>query len=238
MRELMRHYAPAAALILVLVPASPVRAQANPLSGAADRPAAGAAQVAPAPVDAPRFGIRGFGQLGLRSFTASRSFDAIFDRTSNPIYGGGVEVRLFRSWFVQVAGERTRLEGERVFVHNGEVFRLGIPTTVTITPMFLTGGYHFTPARRIRPYAGGGFGSYAYEETSQFAAAGENVRERHNGYHILGGAEVGLGRWLAAGVDVLYASVPDALGRDGVSREFNERDLGGTSVRFRIAVGR
>jgi hypothetical protein len=32
--------------------------------------------------------------------------------------------------------------------------------------------------------------------------------------------------------------VPDALGGGGLSAEFNEDDLGGTVVRFRVIVGR
>ena len=33
-------------------------------------------------------------------------------------------------------------------------------------------------------------------------------------------------------------TVPDAIGKGGVSQGFNETNLGGTSLRFKITIGR
>jgi hypothetical protein len=88
------------------------------------------------------------------------------------------------------------------------------------------------------PYAGGGWSSYSYKETSQFADSAENVEERFNGWHILGGAEFRVARWLGVGGEMAFASVPNALGVGGVSEEFDETNLGGTSYRVKISVGR
>ena len=43
-------------------------------------------------------------------------------------------------------------------------------------------------------------------------------------------------RWIGAGADVRYRAVRDAIGEGGVSKEYGEDDLGGTSVRIRIIV--
>ena len=63
--------------------------------------------------------------------------------------------------------------------------------------------------------------------------------DRFTGFHILGGAEFGLWRWLALGGELQWATVPDAIGDDpnSVSHEFDESNLGGTTFRFKIVVG-
>ena len=63
--------------------------------------------------------------------------------------------------------------------------------------------------------------------------------EQFSCFHILGGAEVRLVRWLSLGGELQWATVPDAIGEDpnSVAREFNESDLGGTTVRFKVIVG-
>jgi opacity protein-like surface antigen len=108
-----------------------------------------------------------------------------------------------------------------------------------VTPVELTGGYRFPFWTRVVPYAGAGVGWHHFKETSEFAADDENVDDRFTGYHILGGAEVGLWRWLALGGELQWATVPDAIGSDpnSVSHEFDESDLGGTTFRFKIIVG-
>jgi opacity protein-like surface antigen len=92
----------------------------------------------------------------------------------------------------------------------------------------------------VIPYGGGGVSWYRYTETSQFATDAENVKQTFTGFHILGGAEIRVWRWIGVAGEVQWASVPDALGQDpnGISREFNETDLGGTTVRVKIVIGR
>lgn len=183
--------------------------------------------------------VRGFATLGNITFQAQDSFDAIFDRSSGPIIGGGAQVLLRRGIFVEVGASRFKQEGERAFVTaTGEVFRLGIPLVVTITPLEITGGWRYRKWPRIVPYGGAGYSVYRYRETSDFADPDENVDERFGGFHFLGGAEYQPLRWLAVGGEVVWASVPDALGNGGVSAAFNEDNLGGTTLRVKISVGR
>ena len=188
----------------------------------------------------PLFTIRGFGDLGSVSFTAKDSFDAILGRSRGPIFGGGVEVLERHNVFVDFRASRFRESGERVFRFNGELFPLGIPVNVTVMPIELTGGFRFDFGSRVIPYAGAGVSWYRYKETSQFATDAENVDETFNGFQVLGGAEVRIWRWIAAAGEVQWASVPDALGQDanGISREFNETNLGGTTIRVKVVLGR
>ena len=184
-------------------------------------------------------GVRGFATLGNITFQAQDSFDAILDRHAGPIFGGGAQVLLTRNIFIEVAASRFTQGGERVFVTaDGEVFRLGIPVDITITPLEITGGWRFRAWPRVVPYGGVGYSSYAYRETSDFAGSDEDVDERFGGFHVMGGLEYQALGWLAVGGEIAWASVADALGKGGVSAAFGEGNLGGTTLRVKISVGR
>ena len=208
----------------------------------ASAPAVSSAQVRPSTPSAGReLGVRGFAEFGGLSFAASESFEAVLGSKSGTIFGGGGEVVLPQGIFASVRVSRFQKNGERVFVFENETFPLGIETTIRVTPIELTGGYRFgNTGSRVVPYIGAGVGWHRYEETSDFAEDDENVDERHNGYHLLGGAEFRLVRWFGVGGEVQWTTVPDALGQDpnGVSAAFDETNLGGVAFRVRFVVGR
>ena len=190
------------------------------------------------PAEAQGFTLRGFADAGTTTFTAAQSFNAILGSKSGPVFGGGVEA-VERNIFLNVRASRFHKTGQRVFLFAGEQFDLGIPTTITVRPLELTGGYRLPFWTRFVPYAGAGVGRYWFKETSQFATAEENVDEQSTGYHVLGGAEVRLARWIGLAGELQWATVPDAIGDDpnSVSHEFNESNLGGTTFRVKIIVG-
>lgn len=182
-----------------------------------------------------RFGYRALLDAGSHVFTASDTFNTILETDRGTFLGGGAQAR-WKNLVFEVTGSRFRDTGERVFLFNGEVFRLGIPTTIEIKPIEFTTAYRLPRVWRFRPYAGGGFGKQRYRETSRFADAAENVSRTDTSYHVVGGAEIPIWRWFALGSEVRYRAVRDAIGEGGVSKEFGESDLGGTSVRLRIIV--
>jgi hypothetical protein len=72
--------------------------------------------------------IGGYAMFGNVTFSATESFDAILGESSGPIFGGGARIGLpWGGLFVDVGAWRFHREGERAFVYNDEVFRLGIP---------------------------------------------------------------------------------------------------------------
>lgn len=185
--------------------------------------------------------IGGYGMFGTISFTASKSFDAIVGTPSGPIVGGGARVGLpFGGLFVAVGAWRYRADGERVFVANNQTFKLGIPVQITVTPIELSGGWQFRFRRipKFLPYVAGGLTSMAYKETSDFATESENSDDRFSGYHLLGGAEYKITRWLGVAGEGSWTTVPNAIGESGVSKAFKETDLGGSTFRFKITIGR
>src|SRR6185295_7247126 len=121
--------------------------------------------------DSPGLSIRPFVMVTEQSFAAVDTFNAVFGKTYFPFFGGGAQIVIHDRFFAEVTASRFRQTGERAFLSNGKPFPLGIPLTATITPLEVTGGYrfHIKSLPRVRPYAAGGFGSYAYQETSSFA---------------------------------------------------------------------
>ncbi len=187
-----------------------------------------------------RIGVRGFGSVGGVTFSAAQSFDAVLGSSTGVNFGGGGQVTIPGGLYVEAFAWRFSARGERVFVGpDDEVFPLGIPTRVTLTPLELTGGYRFrNVSRRFVPYGGGGVSWYRYKETADFAESGDDLDDRFTGFHVLGGVEYRAHRWVGVLGEVGWSSVPDALGAAGASAAFGEDDLGGAIFRVKVAVGR
>ena len=235
----------------IILSAASAQAQTKPAPPTTKKPAPVAQR--PAQPAEPTIGVRGFVTFGNFSFNAQESFDAVTESTSAPVFGGGAQVLLPFGLYVEVSASRISRDGERVFVGpapDREVFKLGIPLEVTVTPLDITGGWRYRHCPRtvkprvggcrpsVIPYVGGGFSSYRYQETSEFSTADEEIDERFSGFHILGGAEYQPVRWMAIGGEVAWSSIADALGEGGVSAAFDENNLGGTTFRLKISIGR
>ena len=188
--------------------------------------------------DEPDVAIRPFVFGSVQAFAAVDSFDAVFGRSYEPFFGGGVQVVFHEQFFVELAASRLKQTGERAFISNGQSFRLGIPLTATLTPFEVTAGYRFKVSPAVRPYIAAGAGTYQYKETSSFNDPGEDLDVRHTGFVVNGGADFRLHPWIRIGADVQYTRVPGILGTAGVSAQAEETDLGGVAARFKLIVGR
>jgi hypothetical protein len=266
-------------------PAAPVTQAPKPSTPAAKPPAAKppAAKTAPAKPAGPAFRISGFGEVGYTYFTAHDSFDAVLGSSGGVVFGGGATVAHRSGYFGRVGIERFDGDGERVYVYGGEVFPMGIPLSVSITPIDFTGGYRFVakpkpvrttpprpakpafqpakpqptdkakappapaaaarppaprPVRRWVPYVGGGVGFLSYKETSDFPGGSEDVSETLTSYHVLGGIDFPVAKWIGVGAEAAWRFVPNGLEDSPVGQEFGEKDLGGLTVRVLVVVGR
>ena len=189
----------------------------------------------------PALSFRPFLLASLEQFAARRTFDAALGGRRHPLWGGGVEVVLHGDIFIDVTASRFQKTGQRGFLTDTAFYPFGIPLSVTMTPLEVAGGYRFRhAARRIVPYIGAGVGTYQYREESPapYSEPRENVDTRHSGFLLLGGADLRLHRWIGMAIDAQYTRVPGILGRDGLSQSAGEDDLGGTSIRLRLLVGR
>jgi hypothetical protein len=213
----------------------PGAALPRPGVGARPSPFQRAGQPA-APLGPRDTGIRGFADVSYHFFTARDTFKAVLDQPGGPFVGGGGELRLGNGLFVQGAVRWFRQTGERVFVLDDEVFPLGIEDTITIVPISATAGFRLR-SRGVVPYVGGGVGVYRFQETSEFEDPAEKIEEDFKSFHILGGAEWRTRSWWAAAFEIQYTFVPDSL-EGGLAEIFDERDLGGLDLRFKLVIGR
>ena len=186
----------------------------------------------------PRVGVRGFAQAGYSMLRAQESFEAVLGSARARFYGAGAQIRFANGLFAQGTWERFQETGERVFVFEQTVYPLGIPNTITITPLSFTGGYRFGARRRLVPYVHGGYTTFRYEEATPYADGDGEFNERFDGYVAGGGVEFRVTRWIAAASEAQYTTVPDALGNGGVSALFGEPDLGGFQLQIKVLVGR
>lgn len=204
------------------------------------------AVAAPAAAQTDGIAIRPFGFGSIESFAAADTFDAVFQRTFEPFFGGGVQVLFDDKYVVELSASRFSQTGQRAFISNGQKFRLGIPLKATLTPLEATIGYRFMPARRsFVVYGAAGGGLYFYKESSDFAdqtasppANGVDLDARHAGFVVNGGVETRVSRLIRVAVDVQYTRVPGILGSGGVSQQAGESDLGGVAGRVKLVVGR
>lgn len=181
-------------------------------------------------------GLRGFADVSYHFFTARDTFEAVLDQGGGPFFGGGAEFRMSNGLFVQAAARYFKKTGERVFVLDDEVFPLGIENEVTINPIEFTGGGRFMSSG-VLSYVGGGVGLYRLRETSEFEDPLEKVDEQFTSYHVLAGVEFRSRGWIAGAVEFQYTWVPDSL-TGGLADIYDEHDLGGFDVRFKLVIGR
>jgi opacity protein-like surface antigen len=178
--------------------------------------------------------------VGARTFTASKSFEAVLGTRSGVLFGGGAEVLVGHNLFVSVGVSRFQKDGERVAVANGQAFPIGIDTTISIVPIEVSAGWRFAnPRRTVIPYVGGGIGWHRYKETSEFATTDEDAQFTKTGFQLLGGAEWRASRWLGVAGEAAWMSVPNAFGGGTTSAAaaFGEDDLGGAVFRVKVVIG-
>lgn len=189
----------------------------------------------PGPVFGQSASGRAYVTFGTVFMSASETFDAVADTSRVNVVGVGGAVS-WRGIFADVSISKGRLDGQRVFVLDGEVFDLGIPLEISVRPVDIAGGWRGATGR-VSPYAGAGVTFLSYEETADFADPGDDVSERVDGWLLLGGLDVAILPWLHAGGEVRHRVVTGVLGEGGVSEAFGEDSLGGTSVAVRVSVG-
>jgi hypothetical protein len=162
---------------------------------------------------------------------AGNSASAVFGSSGGGTFGGAVRYTFWRGAFV-TAGVRTfSKEGERVFVASpsSPVQKLGFPLKLRLTPFFLAVGYRLRDGKLVVPYAGLGGSLTSYKEESDVAGETFNDDGTKGGFLGFAGVEVGRGTF-RLGAEAGYTTTPGAVGLGGVTKVYNEDDLGGWHV--------
>jgi hypothetical protein len=209
----------------------------------AQRDAAVAQQDAAAQPEQPWVSTSVHLQFGRLSQTASDSFNAILGRSSGGVLGAGAELTWRSGLFVRGDIAYFSAEGERVEIVEGEVIPLGIPLSLSLTPIEFTGGYRLPaytigrrPQIRLVPFVGAGAGFLRLREHTDEEYPEESVDERFPSYHLLLGLDVPLAGRFAIGAEFAHRWVPGGLGTGGTSQVLGESDLGGSTLGARVRV--
>jgi hypothetical protein len=181
---------------------------------------------------------RGFGQVAYNLFSSDRSFKAVLDNDKGWFFGGGGQVVIEPGIYVEGSVDYYEKTGQRVFVHDNQVFGLGISDKVRIIPLQFTAGFRVPGLGRIVPYGGGGGGVYFFKEEADFAEAGDNVDDSYGSFHFVGGVEFTGVEWASTAFEVQWTKVTNSIGIGGVSAVFGEDDLGGIAFRLKVLFGK
>ncbi len=188
-------------------------------------------------------GVQGVAIAGVNWMSSSKSLKANRLSTAPLEIGGGVQVtNIWRDLFAQVNVSRLSNDGERTFVdEDGTSFPLGIPLSVKATFMDVSAGWKVIQVREtgrsLLSYFGGGIGRVRYEERSPFALPGDDVATTATSYHIVGGVEVKVLRWLGIAGEVRYRWVPNLLGEGGTSAALHDNNFGGLNAGAGVTLG-
>lgn len=181
-------------------------------------------------------GARVFGLLDLEHMTASQSFDAVVGTSTLFGFGGGVDITgIADGFFIRLALSEMSKSGTRTA---GSQLSNGIAVDVKMIPIDLAAGWrfnHVVAGNGITPFVGGGALLLRYSETTPSGNTDDNVRTFFTGYVVFGGIDLRVSPVLTIAPEIDYRGVPNAIGKGGISQDFNETDLGGLT--FRISVG-
>lgn len=177
---------------------------------------------------------------GLRTMTNSPDTEkAIFG--SKQGWGGGVGLTYDRGprWRFGVDARRIARDGERAFAadRTSEAFRLGHPLTFTLFEGIASVSYRFAEVGPVSPYLTLGGGVASWKESSDIAG----LVEKSSGTTGLVEARLGIERQagvLRIALEGGITMIPNAVGVGGVSRVYEERDLGGLFVVARVGFSR
>jgi hypothetical protein len=210
----LRRLLPAVVLLLLPVTAAP-------------------AQTAPEP-QAPRFPVEV--RLGLRAGAfemvgSADSYDAVFGDPL-PLGGADLEVRFATRWMLRASAEYGEIDGEQVLFTNPPT-STGEEVSLTYLPIHLSAGYLARPGRPWRLTLGAGVTLLSWETTSQLSSSSGTDP---GGHAFLALERVG--DRIGVGAELLYSSIPDAVGDAGATQFYGEDDLGGLAlgltVRWRV----
>lgn len=216
MRIIPHRLAPALAAVLVV--------------GALVLPPA-AAQAPPAEAGEPSFAREmraGFRFGAFDMLNSSDSYDAVYGDPL-PLPGVQVEWLLRPRLLFGVSASYGEVDGERVFPSDPPV-SLGIDTTLTYLPVHVTTSWRADrPAGRDGEWAfwiGAGPTFLKWEDDG---GLGETTDGTELGGHVAASLRRVGARWIFGG-ELLWSTVPNAAGEAGITKLYDEDDMGGASL--------
>jgi hypothetical protein len=180
------------------------------------------------------FDFRAYVHLDEVWMAASQSFEAVMGTSSLTAGGIGVDiVDLWRGAFARAGISRMGAHGNRIFLVDDDVVSSNVPVAVRIRTLELGGGWRQRLPKypAYTAYGGVALLRVGFTEVSEVATEEENAPEGFWGNAIFAGVEAQVWKRMIVGGEAQWRSVPDAIGKAGVSADFNETNLGGFVIR-------
>jgi opacity protein-like surface antigen len=177
---------------------------------------------------------------GLRTMSNSPETEkAIFGQDEGIGFGLGVTYDRGSRWRFGVEGRRIKREGERAFAadRTSEAFRLGHPLTLTLTEGLASAAFRFGKLGPVSPYVGVGAGLVSWNEESDIAGLTESASGTTGLFEARLGIETQQGP-LRLGLEGGITFARNAVGAGGISKVYEETDLGGLFVVGKIGFSR
>ncbi|MEO8070494.1 MAG: hypothetical protein ABI652_03760 [Acidobacteriota bacterium] len=184
-------------------------------------------------------GFRAYGVVDSNALAARQTFNAVIDTSRVAAVGVGGEIfRQGAGVFYRGAVSSMQADGHRAIAANDQVIPLDIALTVRMRVVEAGGGWRFArrSSDRLVPYLGGAVLAVRYEESSALAGDEAQSPRWFPGVAGIGGVDYRVAGWLFAGAEAQFRRVPGALGDGGVSKVFDERDLGGFTLRLLVGI--
>lgn len=197
-----------------------------------------AALIAPAPVQAGAFALTF--DAGLRTMSNSPETEkAIFGRKRGIGAGLGLFYDRGSRWRFGVDVRRIKRDGERAFAtdRTSEAFRLGHSLTLAMTESMASIAFRFAKIGPVSPYAGVGAGVVSWKEESNIAGLIENASGSTGVFEGRLGLERQQGP-IRIGLEGGITFARNAVGAGGISKVYEENDLGGLFVVGKIGFSR
>ena len=189
-----------------------------------------AALLTPEPASAGDFALNL--EAGLRTMSNSPDTEkAIFGQANGIGYGLGLSYDRGPHWRFGVEARRIKRDGERAFAadRNSEAFRLGHPLALTMTETLASVAFRFGKVGPVSPYLGAGVGVVSWKEESNIAGLVESASGSTGVFEGRLGIERQQGPVrLALEGGITFAR--NAVGVGGISKVYEENDLGGLFV--------
>lgn len=177
---------------------------------------------------------------GLRTMSNSGDTEkAIFDSPLGLGLGVGATYDRGARWRFGLDLRRVSRDGERAFAadRTAPAFRLGHPLNFTLLEGMATVSRRFEKLWKVHPYVSAGAGVASWKERSEIAG----LVEKANGVAPLLEGRLGLeharGRF-RYGLEGGITFIPGAIGVGGISKVYEESDLGGFFVVARLGFSR
>lgn len=164
--------------------------------------------------------------VSLQEVNASDSYDAVFEGDAMTQFGIQFELQIRRHFLIGLVYETGEVDGHRVLPTDPPT-PTPVEETLTLSPIHLTAGWVFAPESQVHGFVGVGPTLLDWEDES----GADSESGSDTGYHVVAGLRWStLGHRFTVGGELRYSSVPDAVGETGITRFFDEDDLGGTTI--------